>query len=340
MEAVMVVEVLSGHHRVRARYRFAPVGGETHCTVGRGVTCDVVLDDPFVAAMHARISVDAEGRVTVADLESVNGVEIAGQRRHGGEPAELDGGGVFRVGHTRLRVRTAREVVAPERPDRGGSSWGSRGTELKALAAGSVVSIAATLFEVWTSTTQPRELSTALVRTLLALLGLSGLWVALWALASRVAFGESRWVRHAVIVAVVYAVTSVVTALVDVVNGALGLHLSPAVGPLLVAISVAVALSAHLLNASPMRARFALGIGVTIPFVILAATLWTQARGQNRSPSYIGDRDLIVPPALVMRRGESLDRFATDLTALRGKADANRAFVEREDPSPDEDESD
>jgi hypothetical protein len=90
-----------------------------------------------------------------------------------------------------------------------------------------------------------------------------------------------------------------------------------------------------------MRARFALGIGVTIPFVILAATLWTQARGQNRSPSYIGDRDLIVPPALVMRRGASLERFATDLSDLRGKADANRVFVEREDPSPDEeDESD
>ena len=117
MEAVMVVEVLSGHHRVRARYRFAPIGGETQCTVGRRVTCDVVLDDPFVAAVHARISVDAEGRVTVTDLESVNGVEIAGQRRHGGEPVELDGG-VFRVGHTRLRVRTAREVVAPERADR------------------------------------------------------------------------------------------------------------------------------------------------------------------------------------------------------------------------------
>jgi hypothetical protein len=339
MEAVMVVEVLSGHHRVRARYRFAPIGGETHCTVGRRVTCDVVLDDPFVAAVHARISVDAEGRVTVTDLESVNGVEIAGQRRHGGEPAELDGGGVFRVGHTRLRVRTAREVVVPERPDRGGSAGGSRGTELKVLAAGSVVSIAATLFEVWTSTTQPRELSTALVTTLLALLGLSGLWIALWALASRVAFGESRWVRHAVIVAVVYAVASVVTALVDVANGALGLHLPPAVGPVLIAIAVTVALSAHLLNASPMRARFALGIGVAIPCVILAATLWTQARGQNRSPSYVGDRDLVVPPALVMRRGESLERFATDLTALRGKADANRSFVEREDPSPDEDES-
>jgi len=339
MEAVMVVEVLSGHHRVRTRYHFGAVGGEARCTVGRSVACDVVLDDPFVAAVHARISVDTEGRVTVTDLESINGIEIAGRRRRGGEPAELDGG-VFRVGHTRLRVRTAREVVAPERADRGGSAWWSRGTELKALAAGSVMSIAATVFEVWTSTTQPRELSTALVTTLLALLGLTGLWIALWALASRVAFGESRWVRHAGIVAAAYAVVSVVTGLVDVVNGALGLHLSPVVGPLLVAIAVSIALSAHLVNASPMRARLALGIGVTIPFVILAVVLWTQARSQNRSSSYVGDRDLVVPPALVMRRGESLERFATDLSDLRGKADANRAFVEREDPSPEEDESD
>jgi FHA domain len=340
MEAVIVVEVLSGHHRVRARHRFAPAGDETSCTVGRSVTCDVVLDDPFVAAVHARIRVDAEGRVTVTDLESVNGVEIAGRRRHGGEPAELDGGGVFRVGHTRLRVRTAREVVAPERPDRSESSWWSRGAELKALAAGVVVSIAVTVFEVWTGTTQPRELSTALVNTLLTLLGLSGLWIALWALASRVAFGESRWLRHATIVALAYAASTVVTGLLSVVNGALGLHLPSAVNPALLGITVAVALSAHLVNASPMRARFALTIGVTIPAVIIAAVLWTQARGQNRSPSYIGDRDMIVPPALVMRRGESLERFATDLTALRGKADANRAFVEREDPSPDEDESD
>ena len=175
------------------------------------------------------------------------------------------------------------------------------------------------------------QICLALVTTLLALLGFAGLWIALWALASRVAFGESRWVRHAVIVAAAYAVVSVVAGLVDVVNGALGLHLPPAVGPLLVAIAMSVALSAHLVNASPMRARFALGIGVTIPFVILAVVLWTQARSQNRSPSYVGDRDLVVPPALVMRRGESLERFATDLSDLRGKADANRAFVDRED---------
>jgi len=88
---------------------------------------------------------------------------------------------------------------------------------------------------------------------------------------------------------------------------------------LLFGITLAVALSAHRVNASPMRTRFVLTLGVTIPTVIIAAIMWTQARGQNRSPSYVADRDHVVPPA----------------------ADAKRASVEREDPSPDdEDETD
>jgi hypothetical protein len=335
----MVVEVLGGHHRVRARHRIAGTGGEAHCTVGRGAACDVVLDDPFVAAVHARITVDAEGHVAVKDLESINGTEVGGQVLHGGEPVRLVDG-VFRVGRTRLRVRTAHEIVAPERADRGEARWLSRGAELQALAAGLTLTIAVTAFEVWTNTAQPRELSTALVTTLLALLALLGLWIALWALASRVAFGESRWVRHAVIVSSLYAVLSVVARAVDVANGALGLHLPSAVGPVLVGIAVSVGLSTHLVNASPMRARLAVAIGVAIPAVIIAAMLWTQTRSQNRSPSYVADLDQPLPPALLVRRGMAFDAFATELADLRSRADANRAFVEREDPSPEEDDTD
>jgi predicted component of type VI protein secretion system len=131
----MVVEVLGGHHRVRARHRIAGTGGEAHCTVGRGAACDVVLDDPFVAAVHARITVDTEGHVTVTDLESINGTEVGGQVLHGGEPARLVDG-VFRVGRTRLRVRTAHEVVAPEQAAllvRRGMAFDAFATELSDL---------------------------------------------------------------------------------------------------------------------------------------------------------------------------------------------------------------
>lgn len=340
METVMVVEVLGGHGRVRARHRSAASGGEVQCTVGRSARCDVVLDDPFVAAVHARIAVDADGTVTVSDLESVNGVEIGGRRLHGVERVRL-ADGVLRVGRTRLRVRTEREVIAPEQLDRGAPSWQTRATERRVLGAGVAVSVAVTVFEVWTSTAQPRELPTTLVAMLLLMLALAGVWIALWALASRVAFGESHWTRHAVIVFVVYAVLSVVVLVAEIVNSALGLHVSSSVvAAELVGVGASAALSSHLVNASPMRTRIAVTIGVMIPAVVIAAILWTQTRNQNRSPSHIADHDRILPPALLWRRGLPFDGFTAELADLRAGADARRAFVEREDPSPDEDDSD
>jgi len=51
------------------------------------------------------------------------------------------------------------------------------------------------------------------------------------------------------------------------------------------------------------------------------------------SPTTIGS------PALLWRRGLPFDGFTAELGDLRARADARRAFVEREDPSPDEDDS-
>ena len=66
--------------------------------------------------------------------------------------------------------------------------------------------------------------------------------------------------------------------------------------------------------------------------------LWMQARSENRSPNHIADHDQIVPPALMLRRGLPLDAFAVELADLKARADSKRAFVEREDPSPSEDD--
>jgi len=49
-------------------------------TLGRGTNCDVVLDNPSVSRVHARISHDPFGRWIVEDLESQNGILIEGQR--------------------------------------------------------------------------------------------------------------------------------------------------------------------------------------------------------------------------------------------------------------------
>jgi hypothetical protein len=47
--------------------------------VGRGSECEIVIDDPLISRMHARIQVDSEG-VKVEDLYSTNGVYLNGER--------------------------------------------------------------------------------------------------------------------------------------------------------------------------------------------------------------------------------------------------------------------
>ena len=82
------------------------------------------------------------------------------------------------------------------------------------------------------------------------------------------------------------------------------------------------ALAMHLVNASTMRLRFAVAIGVLIPAIALGVTQWTMTHSQNRSANYIPDRNEMVPPALLLRGGEPLDVFVADLGGLKAKADA------------------
>jgi hypothetical protein len=85
--------------------------GAQPITLGRGFSNDLILDDPYVDARHARISCDDAGALQVEDLDSVNGV-IAGEagrlRR-----VVVWAGAEVRVGRTTLRFRDPNEDVAP-----------------------------------------------------------------------------------------------------------------------------------------------------------------------------------------------------------------------------------
>ena len=47
-------------------------------TVGRGQQADVIVDDPSLSRLHARLSVDQDGQISVDDLGSTNGVFVNG----------------------------------------------------------------------------------------------------------------------------------------------------------------------------------------------------------------------------------------------------------------------
>jgi putative nucleotidyltransferase with HDIG domain len=89
------------------RIGFSP--GESK-TLGRSVQAEVVLDEPSLSRLHARLSVDRDGVVTVEDLGSKNGVFINGVPRQSGS---LMSGDVVRFGLLDYLVDKEDPVAVP-----------------------------------------------------------------------------------------------------------------------------------------------------------------------------------------------------------------------------------
>ncbi len=84
-------------------------------TIGRSLSSDIILDDPYIDARHASICVSESGVVTIGDLGSLNGIRRNGTRESGNVVAEP--GTEVRIGRTTLRFRDLDEVVAPALAD-------------------------------------------------------------------------------------------------------------------------------------------------------------------------------------------------------------------------------
>ncbi|MEU0588484.1 FtsK/SpoIIIE domain-containing protein [Streptomyces sp. NPDC006132] len=86
-------------------------GGEIR--IGRSADADVPLDDPDVSRLHCAVTVGADGRVSVADLDSTNGTTLDGARV-GSRAVRFAPGALLRIGESALRLAPA------------GGPWGGR----------------------------------------------------------------------------------------------------------------------------------------------------------------------------------------------------------------------
>ena len=109
METLALIETLDrdGQPRQVLRVSQWPV------RIGRAIDCDVVLDDPHVAAHHATLALREDG-VHVEPAASVNGVRLGRAAIAPGSTPLLPSASVMTLGATTLRVRLAGEVLAPE----------------------------------------------------------------------------------------------------------------------------------------------------------------------------------------------------------------------------------
>ncbi|OIJ65912.1 FHA domain-containing protein [Streptomyces mangrovisoli] len=86
--------------------------------IGRSADADVPLDDPDVSRLHCAVTVDDDGRVSVADLGSTNGTTLDGTRV-GPRAVRFPAGALLRIGESTLRLAPAggpgaRVATAPD----------------------------------------------------------------------------------------------------------------------------------------------------------------------------------------------------------------------------------
>jgi pSer/pThr/pTyr-binding forkhead associated (FHA) protein len=213
----MILEVVhSGGARTWHRLGDAPV------TVGRGLANDLILDDPYVDARHARIAVDDTGAPVIEDLGSVNGL-IADHMRLSGR-VTLRPGAEVRVGRTLLRFRDPDEPVspalvdaitvpAPTAPITPPAVQLRRRARVRATIArsarttwGRMLTVAAAAFAFalyrWASSSGRASASEALYAAL-GFAAVVAVWAGIWAVASRASVQRFQFVAHMAVVAVV-----------------------------------------------------------------------------------------------------------------------------------------
>ncbi|UOF00369.1 FHA domain-containing protein [Bdellovibrio reynosensis] len=81
---------------------------EEGLTIGRS-RADIVIKDPKASSTHAQFAIDGKGQFVLMDMDSSNGIHIAGRRV---KKVALLSGVIFEIGRTQFRVVTVEEELA------------------------------------------------------------------------------------------------------------------------------------------------------------------------------------------------------------------------------------
>lgn len=317
---VVLVEILDSHGRVHLRERVTLSTERRSFTIGRAVSADITLDDAHAAALHAAVETAPDGRLLVSDLDSVNGLVVAGKRQRGVRNVEIPDG-LLQVGRTRLRLRTSRETLAPEKPDN--LRPASMLQDPAWLAGiGAVVGVAQVGYTTWLGA--PRDLITLMVTAIISAAAAAGVWVAFWSLLSRVLCGEWRWLRHAAIFLGVAAVFFAINGALELGWFVFSLPQWTSRAAWVGAIAFGCALYLHLIHASNIATRRAAMVACIVPALSGGAGQWVLERQQMQNVNHIGTTLRIYPPSLRLRAAGTVDEYFQSTATLREAADKKR----------------
>ena len=302
------------------------LNGQT-LTIGRSLRNDVILDDPYVDANHARVTLD-DGHATVEDLGSVNGLMAGAQRLVG--PSTVRPGDAVRLGRTVIHFRDPNEAVAPalvdgqpatpvaiERRERRlrfpTTTWARLGIVLVTLIAVGV--------SAWLDDTT-RSAANEVVSVTLGVASFLALWAGLWSIASRIIVHQFRFLGH-LAVAASFALAAMIWELIE--SWLLFLFPNPgilsAVGYVIAALLIAALVAGHLSLASVLTRRLQWRVGAIAAATVMGITLLsvlTKADSFSDVPKYPAT---VKPIAANLVPTETIDQFEASTRKIKDDVD-------------------
>lgn len=311
-------------------------------TIGRALDCDLVLDDPHVAARHLTLQPGADGGLQLQVGDTLNGVELAGAHLGAGGTAHLASGQTLRLGSTRLRLRLPGEALAPERPlaRHQQREWAQAGraaptVRWTTLLGWALLAMAWLMAGHWLESDPGTPAVSYLTAGLGALTGVLA-WSFFWAVGNklfqrRLRFGEHLHLalRHLLLWLLLSAALPLAAYAVDVpllarIDGYVGWGV------------IAALVYGHLARILPGH-RQALGVGVAAFYLTaMGLTTWFNVQRLHRpfSELYLAT---LPPPALRVAPLQPAQALIDDARDLRTRLDRQAAEDEAEDAGSDED---
>ncbi len=265
-------------------------------SLGRALDNAVVVDDPHVAAHHARLDLDAEGRLVLQALPSVNGVQLGG-RAVSGSVALPDTAAELQLGTTRLRLRTAAGALAPERALKGAKPASAR----RSLAAGLGV-MALTLGETWVGLDPGADYS-AWLPLLLGLPVAVAMWCGVWALLSKLFQHRFDFNGHLRIALPWLLAATLVDQLWPVLTAAWALPSLWLAGNALESLLLVLMLHAHLRHTLPLHQR---AVSVVVALMAVTGAGFTTALTWRSHDSLVAQPYMSTLPTPALRLAGSV----------------------------------
>ncbi len=316
----MIIEVLTGKHgTVRQRVR---VDGAS-LSIGRALTNAVILEDPHVDAVHARVLRTDDGHYALEDAGSVNRIEALSGLLH--DRVSLADGTEVQLGKTWLRFRDEdapvapavalqRSVATPARAPR----WHERTTGRVGLVVSALLLTGA---EGWLDTAE-LDAGTQVLGATLAVAVAFIVWAGIWAVAARAVTGKFAFLAHLAVIAAAWIVFDVGDHLKNIVEFFLPENrVVPVLYTGLLLAVLAALVAGHLAFSSHLNGAARWRVGATVSAVLLALLGAFALVDDDRFTSAAAYSSEIrtFSPSLVPK--QSVEEFSAEMADLRADVD-------------------